>query len=94
MINSNIFSGSLIIMKIMSSCRIDKQHPVDYVYPFIGASTNKDKAGIYHGLRKTFPGAATPFGMVQLSQIQLLVEIMVQVIAMNTIVLRDLLLHR
>ena len=37
------------------------------VNPFIGASTSADAAGIYHGLGKTFPGAATPFGMVQVS---------------------------
>jgi putative alpha-1,2-mannosidase len=37
------------------------------VNPFIGASTSVDAAGVYHGLRKTFPGAATPFGMVQVS---------------------------
>lgn len=41
--------------------------PADYVNPFIGASTNVDAAGAYHGLGKTFPGAATPFGMVQVS---------------------------
>ena len=38
-----------------------------YVNPFIGASTNIDAAGAHHGLGKTFPGAATPFGMVQVS---------------------------
>lgn len=43
------------------------QRPADYVNPFIGASTSEGAAGIYHGLGKTFPGAATPFGMVQLS---------------------------
>lgn len=43
------------------------QQPADYVNPFIGASTSTGAAGIYHGLGKTFPGAATPFGMVQLS---------------------------
>ncbi|MDB5009436.1 MAG: hypothetical protein JWQ06_225, partial [Mucilaginibacter sp.] len=41
--------------------------PADYVNPFIGASTSAAKAGVHHGLGKTFPGAATPFGMVQLS---------------------------
>jgi predicted alpha-1,2-mannosidase len=41
--------------------------PADYVDPFIGASTNAEAAGIYHGLGKTFPGAATPFGLVQVS---------------------------
>lgn len=38
-----------------------------FVNPFIGASTSMDAAGVYHGLGKTFPGAATPFGMVQVS---------------------------
>ncbi len=41
--------------------------PADLVNPFIGASTNVDAAGAYHGLGKTFPGATTPFGMVQVS---------------------------
>jgi predicted alpha-1,2-mannosidase len=41
--------------------------PAGYVNPFIGASTSAGKAGIFHGLGKTFPGAATPFGLVQLS---------------------------
>jgi putative alpha-1,2-mannosidase len=40
---------------------------VDYVNPFIGASTSVDKAGAVHGLGKTFPGATTPYGMVQVS---------------------------
>ncbi|MBF6629268.1 MAG: GH92 family glycosyl hydrolase, partial [Proteiniphilum sp.] len=39
----------------------------DYVNPFIGASTSTSAAGVYHGLGKTFPGATTPFGMVQVS---------------------------
>lgn len=39
----------------------------DYVNPFIGASTSVGAAGVYHGLGKTFPGAATPYGMVQVS---------------------------
>lgn len=39
----------------------------DYVNPFIGASTNTKQAGAYHGLGKTFPGATTPFGLVQVS---------------------------
>ena len=37
------------------------------VNPFVGASTNTEAAGAYHGLGKTFPGAATPFGMAQVS---------------------------
>ncbi|WP_430815100.1 GH92 family glycosyl hydrolase [Carboxylicivirga sp. RSCT41] len=39
----------------------------DYINPIIGASTNNEIGGSTHGLGKTFPGAATPFGMVQLS---------------------------
>lgn len=41
--------------------------PTDYVNPFIGASTSVGDAGVYHGLGKTFPGATTPYGMVQVS---------------------------
>lgn len=41
--------------------------PADYVNPFIGASTSVGDAGVYHGLGKTFPGATTPYGMVQVS---------------------------
>ncbi|MBF0650046.1 GH92 family glycosyl hydrolase [Dysgonomonas sp. GY75] len=41
--------------------------PSDYVNPFIGASTSVGAAGVYHGLGKTFPGAATPYGMVQVN---------------------------
>lgn len=44
-----------------------QKQPADYVNPFIGASTNTGKAGIYHGLGKTFPGATSPFGLVQVS---------------------------
>lgn len=41
--------------------------PTDYINPFIGASTSIGDAGVYHGLGKTFPGATTPYGMVQVS---------------------------
>lgn len=41
--------------------------PASYVNPFIGASTSTGKAGVYHGLGKTFPGATTPYGLVQVS---------------------------
>ena len=43
------------------------KQPADYVNPFIGASTSVIKARDASGLGKTFPGAATPFGMVQVS---------------------------
>src|SRR5260221_3316226 len=44
-----------------------RKRPVDYVNPFIGASTNATAGGNLAGLGKTFPGAATPFGMTQVS---------------------------
>ncbi len=43
------------------------KQPAEYVNPFIGASTVDMVAGVAHGPGKTFPGAATPFGLVQLS---------------------------
>lgn len=50
----------------MANARETKS-PADLVNPFIGASTSSAKAGVLHGLGKTFPGATTPFGMVQVS---------------------------
>lgn len=41
--------------------------PVPFVNPMIGASTNTETAGAYHGLGKTFPGATTPYGLVQVN---------------------------
>ena len=59
---------SLVLVLALASCRTTaEKSPVDYVNPFIGASTSTDAAGVYHGLGKTFPGATTPFGMVQVS---------------------------
>lgn len=55
---------------LFSSCSDNPQtveDPASYVNPFIGASTNTDIARACHGLGKTFPGATTPFGMVQVS---------------------------
>ena len=53
---------------VVCSCSTDSGRDLaSYVNPFIGASTNTDVAGIAHGLGKTFPGATTPFGMVQVS---------------------------
>lgn len=50
-----------------TNAEADKAIPTDYVNPFIGASTSVGAAGVYHGLGKTFPGATTPYGMVQVS---------------------------
>lgn len=64
----------LMVMILLVGCTNseDEQQAANESYaelvnPFIGASTSSDAAGVYHGLGKTFPGAATPFGMVQLS---------------------------
>lgn len=67
-----VFTNSIIVcfclwMIACSSLSSAKNKPTDYVNPFIGASTNVDNAGVYHGLGKTFPGATTPYGMVQVS---------------------------
>ncbi|GAB6011067.1 GH92 family glycosyl hydrolase [Viscerimonas tarda] len=45
----------------------DNNSPAQYVNPMIGASTNTAIARANHGLGKTFPGAATPFGTAQVS---------------------------
>lgn len=64
---------SLILCVISFSCSSVKDGPdaqqalSSYVNPFVGASTSMEAGGSYHGLGKTFPGATSPFGMVQLS---------------------------
>jgi predicted alpha-1,2-mannosidase len=62
---------SLLLFLITFTAAIQLQAqtklPADYVNPFIGASNEPAKAGAGHGLGKTFPGATTPFGMVQVS---------------------------
>jgi predicted alpha-1,2-mannosidase len=58
-----IFAFAFLLKPLMAQ----QKFPADYVNPFIGASTNMEKAGAAHGLGKTFPGAATPFGLVQVS---------------------------
>ncbi len=40
---------------------------VDYIDPMIGAVAYREDSKDLHGMGKTFPGAATPFGLVQLS---------------------------
>lgn len=59
---------SLILSFFLTAfCIAQTPQPASYINPFIGASTSTGKAGIYHGLGKTFPGATTPYGMVQIS---------------------------
>jgi predicted alpha-1,2-mannosidase len=54
---------SILIVNIYAQTKL----PAAYVNPLIGASTDVKRAGILHGLGKTFPGATTPFGLVQVS---------------------------
>lgn len=59
----SIFAASLLGIATVHA----EKTPADFVNPFIGASTSTEKAGVLHGLGKTFPGATTPFGMVQVN---------------------------
>lgn len=61
-----IMSIALLLSDTVQS-QTDKRSLSSYVNPFIGATTNTEAAGSYHGLGKTFPGATAPFGMVQVS---------------------------
>src|SRR5690554_6584525 len=60
-----------VMLSLLGACSGDAQErdlvATDFVNPFIGASTSVGAAGVYHGLGKTFPGATTPYGMVQVS---------------------------
>lgn len=71
MIYKKLISLLILVLLVFSACGVRRQSqekdPVDYINPFIGASTSVGAAGVYHGLGKTFPGATTPFGMVQVS---------------------------
>lgn len=66
-----IYRIGLLFTVLLSACaeknKISDFRPSQYVNPFIGASTSVGDAGVYHGLGKTFPGATTPYGMVQVS---------------------------
>lgn len=58
---------ALALIVVTTYSNAQNKTPVDYVNPFIGAMNGTSKAGSIHGLGKTFPGATTPFGMVQVS---------------------------
>lgn len=71
-LNFRCWLAQALIVMGCASCSLQSHqhgapHIADYVNPFIGASTNTEAAGAYHGLGKTFPGATTPFGAVQVS---------------------------
>lgn len=57
----------LLFLGNSALCFSQQKDLAHWVNPFIGASTNTEAAGAYHGLGKTYPGATTPFGMVQVS---------------------------
>lgn len=63
--------GIMLVMAGLFSAVLSVQGQVkdivDYVNPLIGASTSAKAGKSGHGLGKTFPGPATPFGLVQLS---------------------------
>lgn len=74
MIKNNIFIILWGLIISLAGCsQAEKKGPtteinmVGKINPLIGASTSNEIGGSTHGLGKTFPGAATPFGMVQLS---------------------------
>lgn len=59
---------ALVLLLGFVSCSEEQNKPgVDYVNPIIGAVTYGELTEDIHGFGKTFPGAATPFGLVQLS---------------------------
>ena len=66
--NTRLILLTICLLSIIGNNVLKAQKtPADYVNPFIGASTSAGAAGIYHGLGKTFPGATTPYGLVQVS---------------------------
>jgi predicted alpha-1,2-mannosidase len=56
----------LILVVLLFNCT-SKESKVDYINPTIGTVTYGERSNSSHGSGKTFPGAATPFGLVQLS---------------------------
>jgi len=61
----------LLLYFSINHSQAQNRQPVDFVNPFIGASTSISASGDASGLGKTFPGAATPFGMTQVSPLEL-----------------------
>ena len=61
---------SLVLLAGMSACQSRTDGAEDlssYVNPFIGTSVKADTEQSFNSMGKTFPGAATPFGMTQVS---------------------------
>lgn len=60
----------LVLLADMNACqnRTDGVEDLSsYVNPFIGTSVKADTEQSFNSMGKTFPGAATPFGMTQVS---------------------------
>lgn len=57
----------LIAFYVSGCSRPETKESVDYIDPIIGAVTYGKRTKDAHGFGKTFPGAATPFGLIQLS---------------------------
>lgn len=66
-INTLALRGFTSILLLCVTTWNEAKDLAHWVNPFIGASTNTEAAGAYHGLGKTYPGAVLPFGMVQAS---------------------------
>lgn len=64
--NRKLFLAGVLIC-CSTFLQAQKNDIVDYINPFIGASTSAEAGKSGHGLGKTFPGPVTPFGLVQLS---------------------------
>lgn len=67
------FVLSILVLISCSSSKTKEEvvevgkQPVDYIDPIIGAIAYGKKSKDAHGFGKTFPGATTPFGLIQLS---------------------------
>lgn len=61
-----ILSAAFLLL-CCSCTSLDTKQAVDYIDPSIGTVTYGKKSKDAHGFGKTFPGATTPFGLVQLS---------------------------
>ncbi|MGQ8336246.1 GH92 family glycosyl hydrolase [Sunxiuqinia sp. A32] len=55
------------ILLLMTGCGQEEKQPVDYIHPMIGAFAPAGSNLKGRECGRTFPGAATPFGLVQLS---------------------------
>jgi len=63
-----LFCVAFLAVQLVVSAQPEIQmNRVDYINPIIGAVTYGDKTEDIHGFGKTFPGVASPFGLVQLS---------------------------